>query len=404
MKEEFKPLTPYWYNIGDVVNDQEILEQTYAVDKNGWKHKAYIVKCLKCGYIYDHPKSENNLKKYHCEVCTGRKVVPGINDIATTAQWMIKYLKNPEDAQRYTYGSNEKVPMICPECKQYEKVMSLNTLYRNGFGCKFCSDGISYPEKFIANLLKQLEIDFIAQLSRCYFKWCDKYRYDFYILHKNIIIEVNGRQHYDNAFNKTSEDQKEIDKIKKDLAISNGIRNYVELDCRESTMEWIKQSIVDSGLQDILDVDFNDVDWDKIESDSLKSNVFIACELWNKNETFTTEDIGKILNLASVTILKYLKKGTKIGICDYTSEKGKKRRDMKKIGKVALNAKKIFYDGLVYDSLKIFSNSINKSETAVGKWVKGACFPRNIEDYIYLEAHYATEEEIAKYPRYKYDE
>ena len=108
MAKEYVPLVPYLYNVGDVVNGLEIINQTYALDTHGWKSKAYYVKCTKCGYEYDTPKREGNLKKYGCIVCTGKKVVPGINDIATTTPWMVKYFENPEDATKYTYSSNKK--------------------------------------------------------------------------------------------------------------------------------------------------------------------------------------------------------------------------------------------------------------------------------------------------------
>lgn len=404
MAKDFKPLVPYWYNVGEIINGLEILEQTYLTDKNGWRHKAYIVKCLTCGYIYDHPKSENNLKKYGCEVCRGKKVVHGINDIATTTPWMIKYLKNKEDAKKYTHSSNKKLPMLCPECMKSEKNMSPNTLYRNGFGCNFCSDGVSYPEKFIANLLDQLRVEFIPQLSRNNFTWCENYRYDIYIPHINTIIEIHGRQHYADGFNVKYEEQREIDVTKRNLALSNGIKHYIELDCRESNKEWIMQSIFNSNLKSVLRVNFDNIDWNIIELNSLKSNVYIACKMWNENSEFTTEDIGKKLHLTSAAIQGYLKKGTVIGICDYDSDKGKYRRDLKKIGKVALNAKKVFYDGYIYESLKAFADSINKGQAVVGRWITGVAMPRYPEYKIYLTAHYATDDEIKKYPMYKFTE
>ena len=110
------------------------------------------------------------------------------------------------------------------------------------------------------------------------------------------------------------------------------------------------------------------------------------------------------MHLTSATILIYLKKGTKIGICDYNTEVGKFRRDSKKIGKVALNAKKVFYDGMIYDSLKIFASVVGKSQSVVGRWITGKDIPRDEENRIYLTAHYATKEEIEKYPRYEINE
>lgn len=410
MEKEFKPLTPYWYNVGDIVNGLEVIEQTYAIGKHGWRYKAYIVKCLKCGYIYEEPKLESNLKNFGCKVCHGRKVVEGINDIATTDPWMVKYFKNPEEAKHLTYNSNKKVDMLCPDCLKIKKKIAPQTLYENGFGCSFCSDGISYPEKFIANFLDELKIDFITQLSKTNFKWCDCYRYDFYIPDYNTIIEVNGIQHYKDSFIglnsknrkiRTLEEEKENDKIKQELALKNGIKNYIVLDCRESTLEWIKNSIIESNLQKIFGINFDNINWNNIAINSLKSNVPIACKLWNENEYFTTEDIGKILHLSSATILKYLTKGNEAGLCVYNTTIGKHRRDLKKIGKPALNAKKVFYNGMIFNSVRMFSDFINKSQAVVGRWLNGTAYPRYEKDKKYLKAHYATEEEIKKYPIYK---
>ena len=403
MEDNFKPLVPYWYNVGDVINGLEVLEQTYVVDTNGWRKKAYIVKCLKCNYIYDHPKSENNLKKYGCEVCNGKKVVQGINDIKTTHPWMVKYFKNPEEANNFTYCSNKKRDMICPECMKIEKKIAPRTLYENGFRCNFCDDGISYPEKFIMNFLDMLNIDFVTQLSKRDFQWCKEYRYDFYIPQSKTIIETHGRQHYEecNLTKRTLSEEQSNDKIKRELALSNGIIKYIELDCRESNMGWIKDSILKSDLLNILNITLENVNWIEVEAKSLKSNIFTASKLWNENLEFTTEDIGKILHLSSASIKKYLEKGCKIGICDYTPKKGKYRRDLKKIGKPSVNSMKIYYDGLIYDSIKEFSEQIGQGQMAVGRWLRGECRPKNKQKEIYLSAHYATDDEICRFPKFR---
>ena len=116
---------------------------------------------------------------------------------------------------------------------------------------------------------------------------------------------------------------------------------------------------------------------------------------------FTTEDIGKILHLSSASIKKYLEKGCKIGICDYTPKKGKYRRDLKKIGKPSVNSMKIYYDGLIYDSIKEFSEQIGQGQMAVGRWLRGECRPKNKQKEIYLSAHYATDDEICRFPKFR---
>lgn len=336
MAKEYVPLVPYLYNVGDVVNGLEIIKQTYALDTHGWKSKAYYVKCTKCGYEYDTPKREGNLKKYGCIVCTGKKVVQGINDIPTTAPWMVKYFENPEDASKYTYSSNKKINMICPHCGKDKKKLTPNTLYRKGFGCAYCGDGISYPEKFIRNLLDELNIDYIFQLSKKDFNWCENYRYDFYIPSKNIIIETHGRQHYEDAFSSNFIEQERIDLIKKESALNNGIKQYIQLDCRESNKQWIIDSIINSNLDEILEFNYKDIDWNKIEYNSLNSILLESCILWEQNERLTTYDIGKMLHINGDTIHKYLIKGSEIGICNYSSELGKYRRGLKSAKNISM--------------------------------------------------------------------
>lgn len=401
MAKEYVPLVPYLYNVGDVVNGLEIINQTYALDTHGWKSKAYYVKCTKCGYEYDTPKREGNLKKYGCIVCTGKKVVPGINDIATTAPWMVKYFENPEDATKYTYSSNKKINMICPYCGKDKKKLTPNTLYRKGFGCAYCGDGISYPEKFIRNLLDELNIDYIFQLSKKDFNWCENYRYDFYIPSKNIIIETHGRQHYEDAFSSNFIEQERIDLIKRESALNNGIKQYIQLDCRESNKQWIIDSIINSNLDEILEFNYKDIDWNKIEYNSLNSILLESCILWEQNELLTTYDIGKMLHINGDTIHKYLIKGSEIGICNYSSELGKYRRGLKSAKNISMVcSKKIFYDNKIYDSISSFANSINKSPSVVGRWIGGNVLPRNYNDRKFLSAHYATNNELEKYSNY----
>lgn len=101
---------------------------------------------------------------------------------------------------------------------------------------------------------------------------------------------------------------------KKELAIFNGINHYIVLDCRESNADFIKSSILNSELINLFDLSV--IDWNKCALDSCKSNIVMACDLWN-NGTHSTKEISEIMCLTRTTIITYLKKGTKYGICDY---------------------------------------------------------------------------------------
>ena len=65
--------------------------------------------------------------------------------------------------------------MRCPHC-QYVKMMAPKTLSSFGFACPNCNNGLSYPEKFMRSLLRELSIDYYYQASNTVFGWCGKIR------------------------------------------------------------------------------------------------------------------------------------------------------------------------------------------------------------------------------------
>jgi len=163
LSKEFK------YSKGDeVFVSHSILK---IVDTKKEKHKKYYkYLCRNCGY--SDWKQEINFKDTvdsGCPCCSTpiRKVVKGINDINTTDSWMTKYFKNKEDGYRYTSCSNENICLICPDCgvEKYQKIYSLKY---NGFACECKTDGFSYPEKFISEILRQLKVSYISQYNSRY--------------------------------------------------------------------------------------------------------------------------------------------------------------------------------------------------------------------------------------------
>lgn len=262
-----------------------------------------------------------------CNVCSGREVTSE-TCIATTEPWMIKFFKDKEDAYTHSHGSHDIVKVKCPHCGR-ERKMAIYVLYRTkSIGC-VCGDGISYPEKFVISMLNQLDIKYIKEFSP---NWIENKRYDFYLENYNCIIECHGGQHYNYGFNycggRTLQEEQENDKYKKDLALNNGIDYYIVLDCRKSNLEWIKQSILNSELRNLFDL--SKIDWLKCEEYSLKNIVKEVCDYWREyneinNKELNTIDIGKIFNLERSTICRYLKRGTKLGWCNYDGKEVKSK-------------------------------------------------------------------------------
>ena len=165
-----------------------IIDREYRKDKNGHNRKYYKYKCNKCGWSEGWIEEAHLLEGKGCACCNGKIVVKGINDIATTNPELIKYFTNKKDPYEYTRNSAKDVKIKCPDCG-YEKHMKITTLYTYGFGCTKCGDGISYPNKFIINLLKQLNVDFKTEYSP---DWVNGRRYDAYVPSLSLIIEMDG--------------------------------------------------------------------------------------------------------------------------------------------------------------------------------------------------------------------
>lgn len=240
--------------------------------------------------------------------------------IAVTHPNLIIYFYNKDDANTYTFGSNKKVKMVCPICGTV-KEQSPNQLTMQGFSCSACSDGISYPNKFIFNMLSQLHINFKNEMSCATpgFEWIvNRNRYDFYINvdDKKYFVEADGGWH-------RYQDMKDRDNQKDILANMHGI-DVIRIDCNyhatSTRHDIIKNNILNSELSNIFDL--SNIDWQLCERYSNTNLIIKACEYWNKGLTSVTQ-IALLMNMARNTITSYLKIGANMNICDYTVEKSK---------------------------------------------------------------------------------
>ena len=248
----------YKYKINDIITNPicniKILKQIKIGESRG-----YLYQCLTDGYI--GKKTEATIGKSKCSVCSGRKVKIGVNDIGTTHPELTEFFANKSDLLKFTYGTTKKILFKCPDCG-FEKYLTPSKLIERGFPCTRCGDGISYPEKFVFNLLEQLKLNFEVQKK---FKWSLNKRYDFYLRTHNCIIETHGLEHYTSVFkNHKSKGRylsniKYYDEKKCELAINNKISNYIVLNCSYSDYEWIKSSILASNIKEMFDL--QNVNW-----------------------------------------------------------------------------------------------------------------------------------------------
>lgn len=314
----------YCFNVDEIITTLEgeeirILEQILIQNSRGENEKAYVYECVK--EKHRNKATESNLKKLkRCSVCCGRQVLEGYNDLATTHPNLVQYFVNKEEAKQYSFGSTKRVKVKCPIC-QTEKEINIYTLSYKGLGCIKCGDGASFPSKFILSLIDQNNT--IKYETEKTFSWSNNRKYDFYIEDLNMIIEVHGEQHYNRGFEscngRTLEEEQENDKLKEHLALKNGVKYYFQLDCRQSSLEWIKNTVITSGILQILNIE--QVDWDKCYSYACSSRVKEASDLWNSGIQSSSE-IGEIMHLHRKTINDYLKRGRDLGWNNYTNQRG----------------------------------------------------------------------------------
>ena len=218
--------------------------------------------------------------------------------------------------------SSKKFYFKCNECENISsKPLKLNNITRQGYSCEFCSDGVSIPNKFMNNLLTQLNVDFKHEYSPCYFK--NSKRIDFLLIYYNIIIEMDGG--YGNH-------TREYDYWRDFLNMKYGGYKTIRIDLKDDnrykkdTFNYIKEQIVDSELSNIFNLD--NINWELAWEESQNSLCVKTWKLWNSG----IHDVSKLSLIIGVnrgTIRIYLKRGSECNKCNYTKEESIKDRSLR---------------------------------------------------------------------------
>ena len=301
--------------------------------------KPIEVYCTLCGGTsYPYAETVKNHKLSGCAVCNGKIVQVGINDLWTTAPEIAELLTTPEDGYTVTKHSDKYKNFTCPICG---KILNrkITTVAFNGLCCPHCSEKVSYPERFMVSFLNQLHIDYKIQKI---FKWskkivhenkrlCGNKKYDFYIK-DGIIIETHGKQHYiESSFTqkgaRSLQEEQENDKLKENIALKNGINYYIIIDCRESNVEWIKNSILNSELNNLYNL--SGIDWEECNKYATGSKIEEAARLWN--DGLSTGDIKDKMHISHTTVITYLNKAVELNMCNYNKKESKKRGAIKRL-------------------------------------------------------------------------
>jgi len=319
------------YKIIKVINTDK---RTYVdlLDSIGYKYGNVDIQTLKRSNTSKFSKSNKYTKE-------------NINNWCKLNSLNIELINNYKDV-------NKKLNWKCLDCNNIFK-RSWDDIYQSKISCPNCGDGISYPEKFGLFLFNQLNVYYIYNSIA---NWSKNKRYDFIFNDLKIVIEFHGLQHYNGGFEsyggRTLEEELENDKLKKELSECNGYK-YIDIDCRKSELEWIKNNILNSELNNIFNL--SNINWLECHEYAIKNNLIKeTCDLWN-NEIKMTSKISEILKLSDSTIRRYLKQGAELGWCDYDAIEACKKNNIRRF-------KPVIQLSLNGEYIQQFNSMINAEE------------------------------------------
>jgi very-short-patch-repair endonuclease len=172
----------------------------------------------------------------------------------------IKHKNKYEYSQMNYINAREKIKIICKEHGEFEQTPDSHL---RGCGCPYCVN----KTEFILYEYIQKKYEITKQFKK---DWCknnntNKYLpFDFCIENFKIIIELDGRQHFEQVMNwKTPEEQLDNDKYKQKCANENGysIIRLLQEDVFNDNYDW-KTELV------------NNIE--KIKTDNIIQNIYMC--------------------------------------------------------------------------------------------------------------------------------
>jgi hypothetical protein len=290
------------------LTDEQILYNLHEMHPNliiyKIKRESYGIKCyykckidgVKGNRIYSEFKTKG------CKECMKLYKLKTEQCLNITHPYLKCLLVNPNDGNVVSQHSKVDIRIKCEFCGE-ERDIDPNYLINHSFSCRRCGGNSPLSEKIMNSILRLNNIKFTQDKT---FSWSGRKRYDFYLEDYNIIIEMMGIQHYIQTKRKggrSLQEEVENDRYKEKIAKENGIGGYYKIDCRNSDIDFIIFSIIDSGLLKYINID--SIDNMSIREDLIIPKAIRIKESYiknNRNTKLTAKDIG----VSEPTVLKYV--------------------------------------------------------------------------------------------------
>lgn len=289
-------------------------------------------------FEYDDISGHIEIMDYKRENSSGHITIKYQDNIITTRTPNLLHLKIPslfnkeKQSKKYKYNVgdvihkfNDSIQIVeqirilynNSSCRGYKvKCLDCNYVYDTReeciSTCPICGERTSYSERFVYSLLKQANINFIPQIE---FEWLHNKYYDVYLPYYNSIIEIHGEQHYKpTKMNKQSSPEETYkmnlknDKLKYDIAISNGLSYYSINACKS-------KKLFENAKNILTFIDFSTISELECEKFANYKTIKKECDLWNRG--YSLEEIQAELNESIQSIQFKLRLGYKYNMCNY---------------------------------------------------------------------------------------
>jgi len=220
---------------------EETNEYTVLSNLNDWKKNSnttkVLVKHLVCGNEFYTSYSNFVGLKSRCRSCSQRK---RHNSLITINDF--KRIVKDKYGDEYTVISNEfkgkikklRIRHNSERCNFNEWMITPSHFIEQNCGCSICNKypiTVSTNNLTIMKILKDMNIKYISEYELCKNPKTGKWLIgDFYLEEYNLIIEYDGKQHFQKMFNDENKLNKQIERdiVKNDFLNKNDF-NYIRI-------------------------------------------------------------------------------------------------------------------------------------------------------------------------------
>jgi very-short-patch-repair endonuclease len=233
--------------------------------------KKYWFNCSICSHDYE--QSPNNKSNKGCPYCSGYKLCGDKSCLFCLHKSCDSYRgiwskKNELNPEQVSISNGTKYYFNCLECSHsYEQSPAKKT---SGQGCPYC---VNKTELKVTDFLKEQNVKFKRQFK---IKNIRKY-YDFYLPDFNLILEIDGNQHFRQVSNWECHEHtmnNDIEKMKTGLENSISFLRIYQPDIFNDKIDW--KTII---LKNLYKRTLPDISYVSSKTDIYDSHQFLSNQL-----------------------------------------------------------------------------------------------------------------------------